>query len=137
MPTKNIPILPADQALTVLDVAEKLITSGWVQGCLAVDEDGHHVQPQSERAVKWCELGAIQAATYYIDGGQPEGPAYRYALSIFNAANTNILAESTFVGSAVPNINDNRGTNHEKVIGMFQKAKRWLEKQQAVAAGKW
>ena len=127
----NQPVLTNDQAYATLDKAQQLITMGWTKNMLACNQDGRSVPPQSERAVKWCELGALQAATYYLDNEQEEGPAYKYVLSVFNAANVPILAKSESVGSAVPFINDHVHTTHEHVIRMFIRSKAWLLRQQA------
>lgn len=48
-----------------LRAARALIEKGWCQAALARDKTGATVEPGSERAVAYCMMGAIYAATHY------------------------------------------------------------------------
>lgn len=49
-------------AASVLTRAMAKIEKGWTKGVLAADKAGQDVDPRSRRAVRWCALGAVDAA---------------------------------------------------------------------------
>jgi len=129
--------------------AEGLITMGWVKGHWAIDATGKDVPPESESACKWCEEGAINAATYHLgvnpETGQEDDEARlslrqrvrracaallqagdeRHATAMARAAKRHTT--SHWVGGAVsgiPGINDDPSTEHGFIIGAFQRARK-------------
>lgn len=120
------PKLDYTTAYQLLDRAQQLLQHGWVQGRLAVDAHGSSCEPYSEKAQAWCEIGAIQAVTHYLD--EPL-QAERYLVSILHAANaTSTLPayrSSSDVGG-IPAVNDTTTTTKEHVIRMLARAKQYL-----------
>lgn len=115
--------LSTDECYAILDRAQQLIASGWVRSTEAVDKDGHSVQPWSERAVRYCEIGAIRAITHYLPN---DDEAHRYATSILGIANA---AAVVIDKGSVPNVNDSlppTDEGHARVVQMFERAKQWL-----------
>ncbi|WP_024517009.1 hypothetical protein [Bradyrhizobium sp. Tv2a-2] len=45
----------------------------WTQGTYAIDDDGEHVAPESERACAWCLLGAVDRINRLDGGGSSWG----------------------------------------------------------------
>lgn len=107
------------QPLEVLQRARDLIASGWVQHYLAVDEHGASVTPESERAVKWCVIGAMQAATHYEPKSIPHTYMMKYMQSLWNAANLNYMIDVE--SGNIPIVNDTVIKAHEQVVRCFDK----------------
>lgn len=93
-------------------------SNSWIQGREAVDEQQHSCAPYDERAVAWCEIGAVRATTHYDDEANNTDAAYRYVISLLNMANPNILAYGS-----IPGVNDSHKTTFDTVVRMFEKAK--------------
>lgn len=115
-----------EQAYDILTRAQELIEHGWVQGKEAIDHEGHAVVAWDEKAVAWCEIGAIRAITHYIDGSDQDhagkdGPAHRYCVSLLGVANANVLEYGS-----VPSVNDDPVTDHARVIRMFERARAFV-----------
>jgi hypothetical protein len=107
------------QPLEVLTRARDLIASGWVQHTLAVDEHGASVQPESERAVKWCVIGAMEAATYYEPESVPHAYMMKYMQTLWNAANLNYMIDVK--SGNIPVVNDTVLKSHEQIVHLFDK----------------
>lgn len=95
--------------------APLLAPHSWITGAEAITADGQYVSPEDERADAWCTIGVVKAVTKYDP--DPDA-AYRYVLSILNAANPMYVAEGT--ASAQPHLNDNG--SWPLVRKFFQKA---------------
>lgn len=87
----------------------------WITGAEAITADGKYVQPEDERADAWCTIGVVKAVTKYDP--DPDA-AYRYCLSLLNAANPMYIAEGS--SNAQPRLND-RGS-FQLVQKFFQRA---------------
>lgn len=112
----NKPAIPPTTAYDYLDRAQQLLQHGWIQGREAIDKDGNSCPPESDLAVAYCEIGAVKAVTHY----DPDPDvAYRYCLSILDAANALVIEKGS-----VPAVNDT--TTHEHVLQMFDRAKQYL-----------
>lgn len=84
-----------------IDVVE-IAPHSWIQNAEAwSDQLQKHVAPEDERADAWCTIGVIKAVTKYDDN--PDA-AYRYCLSLLNAANPMYVAEGS--SYAQPVLND-------------------------------
>lgn len=95
---------------------ELLAEHSWIRNAEAwSDSLQQHVAPEDERADAWCTIGAVKAVTKYDP--DPEA-AYRYCLSLLNAANPMYVAEGT--SQAQPRLNDNG--SWPLVRGFFQRA---------------
>lgn len=68
-----------------------LVKNGWVPRHYAVDETGKDCEPWSDRASKWCAIGAIQAVTYYEDGETANGPRCKLMHTLYDSANAGEL----------------------------------------------
>lgn len=134
--------------------AEGLITMGWIKGNWAVNAKGEPVAPEDESACKWCEEGAIRAATHHIgvnpETGQEDDPERvalraeirkvcssllqasdeRHATAYVKAhkAHTKGMGgTSTYLDGAtsgIPHVNDAPGTEHSFIVGAFQRARK-------------
>lgn len=89
------------------------------------DQLGTHVAPEDEAASAWCTIGVVKAVTKYDP--DPEA-AYRYCLSVLNAANPMYIAEGS--QNAQPALNDEG--DWELVRNFFQRgiamAAKWSNK---------
>lgn len=78
----------------IFDDAKKLLEHGWVSGAYAVDKDGNCVEPRSDLAVAYCEMGALQAICWY-EVPDHDRKSYdklvNFCRSILNMANTGVL----------------------------------------------
>lgn len=96
--------------------AVKLADHSWIKNAEAFsDQLGKHVKPEDEMASAWCTIGVIKAVTKYDD--DPDA-AYRYCLSVLNAANPAYIAEGS--SNAQPSLND--AGDWPTVCGFFQRA---------------
>lgn len=50
------------EARRILRKAAAFIRSGWIQGDIAADADWCTCDPEDQAAVRWCAVGAMQAA---------------------------------------------------------------------------
>lgn len=87
-----------------------------------------HVAPENELASAWCTIGVVKAVTKYDP--DPDA-AYRYCLSLLNAANPMYVAEGT--AQAQPHLNDNG--SWPLVRTFFQKAIAMAARLQAQRVG--
>jgi hypothetical protein len=95
----------------------KVADHSWIRNAEAYSDIlGSWVAPEDERATCWCTIGVIKAVTKYDP--DPEA-AYRYCLSIMNAANPAYVA----VGSqaAQPTLND-QAESFDTVRKYFQRS---------------
>lgn len=60
--TKWSPDTEADETTALLVRARAFIERGWCRYMLAMDADGHSVDPTTTAAVAWCGEGALNAA---------------------------------------------------------------------------
>lgn len=108
----------------IFDNAQALVEQGWVSGHYAVDERGHDVPPQSDLAVAYCEMGAIQAICWY-EVPDHDTDSYnklvKFCQSILNMANTGVLNSGS-----VENRNDHN--DQELAIKMLENAKTYIER---------
>lgn len=82
--------------------APLLAEHSWIQNAEAFsDMLVKHVAPEDEAASAWCTIGAVKAVTKYDP--DPDA-AYRYCLSLLNAANAMYIAEGS--SNAQPALND-------------------------------
>lgn len=82
---------------SLLDSAKRVLTlveNGWIPRHYAVDETGVDCDPWSDRASKWCAIGAIQAVCYYEDGEQAQGPKSKLMHTLYDSANAGELLGS-------------------------------------------
>lgn len=94
----------------------KLADNSWIRNAEAFsDALGKHVNPEDEMASAWCTIGVIKAVTKYDP--DPDA-AYRYCLSVLNAANPMYVAYGQ--ENAQPHLND--GGSWELVQRFFQRA---------------
>lgn len=103
------------RALQLLEKPRPNQPHSWIQYHEAIDEQGHYVEPHSERAVAWCTIGVVKAVTHYDP--DPDA-AYRYCLSILNAANPAYIATGS--NAAQPELNDSG--SWELVHTFFERA---------------
>lgn len=97
-------------------IAPIIEPNSWITGAEAwSDKLQKHVAPEDEAADAWCTIGAVKAVTKYDP--DPDA-AYRYCLSLLNAANPMYVAEGT--AQAQPYLNDNG--SWPLVRKLFQKA---------------
>lgn len=89
------------RALQLLEKPRKNQLHSWIKNAEAITADGTYCEPEDERADAWCTIGAIKAVTKYDDN--PDA-AYRYCLSVLNAANPMYVAEGS--QHAQPTLND-------------------------------
>lgn len=99
----------------VLYRAKQLLEIGWCDGALAVDKDGHDVEPWSEKAVKWCEVGAVKAVTHHLENSDA---AERCCLSMITVASPNLLKHD----SKQPMMTENDNTNQQRAVEMATRA---------------
>jgi len=97
----------------------------WIRHAEAIDANGNHCSPKSDLAVAYCTIGAVRAVTLYDPN--PE-QAYKYVLSIIDAANPEVVANANPYTGGIPHVNDSH--EFQRVIKMLNKAKtlvaRWL-----------
>lgn len=120
------PIIPPELAHTLFERALQLLEApniahnqphSWIKGTLALDKNFGSCQPQSDLAVAYCELGAMQAVVYSVYPDDQKQAANNYLVSLFNMANPNVIAHDT-----VPAVNDNSSTDFSLVRRMFLRA---------------
>lgn len=120
------PIIPPELAHTLFERALQLLEApniahnqphSWIKGTLALDKNFGSCQPQSDLAVAYCELGAMQAVVYSIYPDSEKQAANNYLVSLFNMANPNVIAHDT-----VPAVNDNPQTEFTLIRKMFLRA---------------
>lgn len=91
--------------------------NSWIRDREAINAQGEPCSPESEQAEAWCTIGVLKAVTRY--DADPEA-AYRYCLSVLNAANP--LYVATGSKQAQPQINDDPSTtSFETIQRLFQK----------------
>lgn len=109
--------------------APLLADNSWITGAEAwSDILNTWVAPENELASAWCTIGVVKAVTKYDP--DPDA-AYRYVLSILNAANPIYVAEGS--SNAQPRLNDNG--SFQLVRGFFQKAIAMAARLQAQRVG--
>jgi hypothetical protein len=82
------------------------IRKGWTRGATARDKHGHYVAILSERAVRWCTLGALNAA---------------YPTSLKLGRATQRLCQ--VIGTcSIPQWNDDPKRTKKEVLEAFRKA---------------
>lgn len=103
--TRALQLLEKPRYRTRLSPGEepyKLADHSWIKNAEAwSDQLGKHVAPEDEMASAWCTIGVVKAVTKY--DSDPDA-AYRYVLSILNAANPTYIAEGS--ANAQPRLND-------------------------------
>lgn len=102
------------------DALMEIAPHSWITGAEAISADGTYVAPEDERAEAWCTIGVVKAVTKYDDN--PDA-AYRYVLSIMNAANPMYVAEGS--SNAQPALNDS---------GSFELVQKFFQRAIAMAA---
>ena len=91
----------------LLEMALKKIEKGWCQGSFAQDKNGKPVYRDSQKAVKWCAIGAIYAVN----------------------TSSNIVDAWDFLEQSLPKKhihipvwNDKNGRTKEQVINLYKRA---------------
>ena len=80
------------KTLEVLVEARRLIAeTGWTQNVLARDSASHPAHPSSDRACRFCSIGAIQRAEHTVNLGRitPARDVLRWVLDHNSIANFN------------------------------------------------
>lgn len=124
--TRALQLLEQPRVRMTPDGPRQVADHSWITNAEAFsDQLGTHVAPEDESASAWCTIGAVKAVTKY--DADPDA-AYRYCLSVLNAANPMYIAEGS--QNAQPALNDSG--SWELVRGFFQRgiamAARWSNK---------
>lgn len=108
----------------IFDDAQQLLEMGWVSGRLAVDEDGRSVNPEDEKAKKWCQIGALQAIIYY----EAPTPELRQRLLTFCNSTIRMANSSILNYAGVEDRNDQN--ERELAIRTFENTKQYIAKSE-------
>jgi hypothetical protein len=79
------------EALRLLDESAALVTRGWCQGALAIDDDGRRVEPWAAGARRWSPLGALLQTWYQSPSADAD--AFRIAYTALANATGGRLEE--------------------------------------------
>lgn len=81
-------------ALELLKEARELISDKdrWTRGDLARDEYGHGVPYNSDRAVRWCSIGAIYRSAEFVQANDEVWEAKRQLAVAIGVPDVNIFA---------------------------------------------
>lgn len=105
-----MPSMSKGETATVLTEAAELVEAGWVQGVLAIDEDGDECEPTMEEAVAWCATGALNAAA-------PTLEAYCQAENATTLFVQSIIDEDI---ESIEDWNDSRASSGKEVADLFR-----------------
>jgi hypothetical protein len=98
----------------VITRARKIIDDecAWVQGCLAVFENGQHAHPHDPSAVRFCASGAMVRAGFELTHD------IKKAYELRDAACARLLPKTPGPVYAVEDINDARH-GHDAILRLF------------------
>jgi len=104
--------------LEVLKDARNLIADKgrWCRGYAALAESGHPVRAHSDRAVRWCAVGAVR----HIVGDDWDAKSIRSIRQMLNIVSEELHGKENLVL-----VNDHDG--HEAVLKVFDEAIKLLE----------
>lgn len=103
----------------ILDSAQELLERGWVSGHLALDAHGKPVSPTSEKAERYCQIGALMAIAHYEASHSSEDRLVKFCNSVINMSNSGMARYEQ-----IPQRND---TNSKAdAIAVFERAKKYV-----------
>ena len=107
----------ADTVTRVLKLARKYVSLGWVQKSMAEDVLGHQVDPTSDKAARFCALGAIERSATLTP--TPAGAS-------FSSGDVRVVASDALRAAVlhrgIISWNDKEGRTKVEVLAGFDKA---------------
>ena len=84
----------------------------WIQGQLALSDDGHPVDPTDERARRFCAVAALRRASHELAPGQ-----HNLADRVHNALEQMVHLKHPQLSDCLENLNDDG--DHATVLRLF------------------
>lgn len=118
--------LPPLNLVTVLEDIKAKILQGWCRLDFAEDELGYEIDPTSERACRWCIMGAAKAVTHL----HPHPQAFKKVRTLLHQAVLQVKTKKpTLEGWDISEYNDAPGTTREDIIHVIDLAIEKAPKQ--------